>query len=300
MGNPVSSPHTAASGKERTQHHHQRHDSSKLGKSDSGEWVEYLLEWNEGLHGNFDEAASHRVSLKTQVTPSSKLGKSDRDSAVHMNEAVHVLFTLNFMLIWAITLSPETEKLMCGRIVAFGGSHLILPMIVYCNILMLMLMILKPKMQWTAADKAAEAKAVAADQAVANKADSAVHMNEAVLTLSFDPVMLVIFLFWLISFSTLSVLISAITLSPETVKLVCGRIVAFGGSGLFVPPAISLHGVMTTGFVACIVYFAVFYVAVFCRFLMQGADVKAAEAKAVADKVLSCRHVCNSSPQGKG
>ena len=35
MGNPVSSPHTAASGKERTQHHHQRHDSSKLGKSDS-------------------------------------------------------------------------------------------------------------------------------------------------------------------------------------------------------------------------------------------------------------------------
>ena len=325
---PVSSPHTAASGKERTQHHHQRHDSSKLGKSDSDNgndddddddededqdhifvhngqrWIILYRttygtyeEWSEGLHGNFDEAARHRVSLKTQVTPSSKLGKSDRDSAVHMNEAIHVLFTLNFMLIWAITLSPETEKLMCGRIVAFGGSHLILPMIVYCNILMLMLMILKPKMQWTAADKAAEAKAVtakaaeakavAADQAVANKADSAVHMNEDVSTLSFDPVMLVIFLFWLISFSTLSVLISAITLSPETVKLVCGRIVAFGGSGLFVPPAISLHGVMTTGFVACIVYFAVFYVAVFCRFLMQGADVKAAEAKAVADKVVA-------------
>ena len=97
---PVSSPHTAASGKERTQHHHQRHDSSKLGKSDSDNgndddddddededqdhifvhngqrWIILYRttygtyeEWSEGLHGNFDEAARHRVSLKTQVTP---------------------------------------------------------------------------------------------------------------------------------------------------------------------------------------------------------------------------------------
>ena len=72
----------------------------------------------------------------------------------------------------------------------------------------------------------------------------------------------------------------------------CGRIVAFGGSGLFVPPAISLHGVMTTGFVACIVYFAVFYVAVFCRFLMQGADVKAA-ADAAADKAVANKAVAD-------